>query len=341
MKRNIALIVFCFAVTIGSLYAAVIDEDIYGWTGWSARTDISGYIGSGFKSAQAPGENPVSTNITGLAADTDYVVWIRAYAKVGAIRAVRSVVTANAGTNKLGRFITHERGFSANGWYWQKAGVIHTPVAVTSVTYSIYQAYNVADWKHADQVRLSDDLSYEPAETILNESAAIFIDCYYMNGGWGSQTYNPYSATSYIGKGNISGKSPGPATYDNLGGFQTNTEYAVWVRAGLNDDGKKRSIKTTVSDVGGELLSVVSHDGSFAAGELDPYGGPAWYWEKLGTFINGANTVLNFKIEVAAGHDPTAYKCVDTILLTADTASLPLYKSEYIIPVAGTVIIIK
>ena len=60
--RKILLGILCSVVVIGNLHAVLIDEDVYNWTGWSARNDFGDYIGSGFKSAQAPGENPVYTN---------------------------------------------------------------------------------------------------------------------------------------------------------------------------------------------------------------------------------------------------------------------------------------
>lgn len=108
------------AVLVGNAQAVTVDEDVYNWTGWTSSTYDwgEGFIDSGYKTVLSPGENSTSATISGLTGDTDYVVWTRAWAKDGQTRAIRSVITANSGADKLGRYVTQETGMSSSGsWY--------------------------------------------------------------------------------------------------------------------------------------------------------------------------------------------------------------------------------
>ena len=305
------------------LYAAEFTSDCYNWTGWTQNTYVGGYLGSGYQSAYQPGEYSTSTTISGLGADTDYVVWVRGHNVVGETSALRSVITANSGADKLGQYITHEIGFTADGWYWQKAGVIHTPVGTTSVDYAIYQAYPVANWKQADEVRLSDNLSYEPTETKLPGQGSVFIDAYHMS-GWSSQSYNPYHSTG-IGAGNTATTDPGTvsANEDDLGGFDPNMTYYVWARAGLNEDNKKRGINIVIEGNGYVLGSFTTHNDPYGSGETPS--GSDWYWARGGSFDTGSSAILDITVTAAQGHDISAWKTVDAFLFTTDQSYRPKY----------------
>ncbi len=328
MKKSLLVTILCLGIVVGAVNAVLIDEDVYYWDGQTPAASGSGYLGSGFRTAQNPGETPTVATINGLSGDTDYVVWVRAWAKVGGIQAIRSIITANSGADKLGQYITHETGFSTNDWYWQKAGIIHTPAGVTSIDYAIHQAYRGSDWECADQVRLSDDLNYEPTENKLANQGGVFIDTYDMDGYWGK-----YTSSKDIGKGYIAGPMPGLSWYNDLGGFSPNTTYYVWVRAGMGEDNKARNIRTTVSDDSGTLLSAVSHDGKYGPGELP--GGSGWYWEQIGSFTTGTDTSLDFTVSVGAGHDPSVWKSIDAIYLTTDPSYSPIY--GWVIPEPATI----
>jgi hypothetical protein len=333
-KLLTVVVAICLSLMVGLAQGATVDVETHNWTGWSSSTYNWGqpYLGSGYKTVQNPGEASTSATVSGLTSDTDYVVWVRGWTTPGQARALRSIVTANSGANKLGQFITQE-AVPAGDWYWQKAGIIHTPTSTTSIDYSVHQAYPSSDWENLDQIRLSDDLNYQPTELKLANQGGVFIDGYHMGGGWASQTYNPYGSTPYLGAGNISGLSPSAAMYNDLGGFSANTTYYAWVRAGQHDDGLDRSLQTTITGASGVLLNSVHHSGSYAAGELAPLGGSAWYWQQVGSFTTGASdTELDFTIGVGAGHSASAWKAIDSVYLSTDASYNPFYHGELVLP---------
>ena len=325
MKRMMIMVFVLSFIICGNVFALQVQSDCYYWNtiGWSNDTYLAGYLGNGYMTAYQPGEEEIKTTISGLAGNTDYNVWVRAYVFLGEMGALRSEIVDTTDPNEvLGRFVTHDTGYYSSGWYWQKAGKIHTPSGVTSIEYVIRQGFPVANWKSADEVLITDELSFEPGGSKIAGIGHIDIDGYDM-AEWAPQQYNPPDFAPSIGMGNCAGWYPAPASY-SLDCFEQQTEYYLWIRAGLWEDSNNRSLTSYVTDTSVNLGEFITHQGEFTAGELPDSND--WYWERAGSFTTSSETELYFYVSVTdlPGQDPNTYsKGIDELLITTDGDYIP------------------
>ncbi len=150
MRVLACLAIVAFATSVVAEQVLLQVEDFDG--PWRKQTNITGYLGTGFRTSNA---NPAVADSTmkGTARIEEpgaYAVWVRAYTSENSRRALQAEVAGK----RLA--VTHRS--SERHWMWEKAGELALAAGEVPVV-----VHDAADgFESADAILLSDDLAYRP-----------------------------------------------------------------------------------------------------------------------------------------------------------------------------------